>query len=49
MHTGLWWGNLTERDCFEDLGIDGSIMFKQILKLGREGVDWINLTQNRDK
>jgi hypothetical protein len=49
MHTGHWWGNLTERDCFEYLGIDGSIIFKQILKVGCEGMDWINLAQDRGK
>jgi hypothetical protein len=32
MHTGHWWGNLKEGDCFEYLGIDGSIIFKEILK-----------------
>jgi hypothetical protein len=49
MHTGRCWGNLTERGCFEYLGIDESIIFKLILKTGGEGLDWINLAQDRDK
>ena len=32
MHTGFWWGNQTERDHLEDLGIDGKIILKWILK-----------------
>jgi hypothetical protein len=31
MYARLWWGNLKERDHFENLGVDGSI-FKFILK-----------------
>ena len=23
VHTGFWWGNLRQRDNFEDLGVDG--------------------------
>jgi hypothetical protein len=25
MHTGLWWGNLKERDHLEDKGVEGEI------------------------
>ena len=31
MHTWFWLGNLKERNHLEDLGIDGSTIFKWIL------------------
>jgi hypothetical protein len=30
--TGFWWGNLWERDHFEDLGTDGRIILEWIFK-----------------
>jgi hypothetical protein len=32
MHTGFWWGNLRNRDHFEDTGIDGRIILKWIFR-----------------
>jgi hypothetical protein len=45
----LWWGNGRERDRLEDLGIDGRILLKLILKIVWEGVDWIHMAQDRVK
>jgi len=30
MHTGLWWGNLKERDDLEELGIGGRIVLEEL-------------------
>ena len=32
MHSEFWWGNLREKDHFEDLGIDGRIILKRALQ-----------------
>jgi len=32
MHTRFWWGDLRERDCLEDIGIDWRIILKWIFK-----------------
>jgi hypothetical protein len=31
MHTEFWWGKL-DRDCLEDVGVDGRIILKRIFK-----------------
>jgi hypothetical protein len=28
VYEGFWWGNLKERDCFEDLGVEWRIILK---------------------
>jgi len=31
MHVEFWWGNLSERDHLEDLGVDGRIILEWTL------------------
>jgi hypothetical protein len=38
-----------ERDHLEDPGADVTIIFKEIFKIGLEGIEWIHLAQDRDK
>jgi len=41
------WGNLRERDTFQDLGVDEDNTKMHLQKAGR-GKDWINLAKDRD-
>jgi hypothetical protein len=51
VHAGFWWGNVREGDHLEDLGVDGRLILKWILKQwgGMGGMDWIHLAQDRDR
>jgi hypothetical protein len=47
---GFWWRNLTERDHLEYPGVNGRIILRWIFKeVGCKGMDWIDLTQDRDR
>ena len=41
-YTGLWWGNLRERDHLEDQGVGGRIILRWIFKKWDVGV-WTGL------
>jgi hypothetical protein len=41
-------GKIDKTDHLEEIGVDGNIILMRILK-EREDVDWIKLTQNKDK
>jgi hypothetical protein len=50
VHTGIWWGNLRERDHLEDPGIDGRIILRWILrKWNGGGMDRIDLAEDRGR
>jgi hypothetical protein len=48
LYTGLWWGNLSERDHLQYTGIWG-IVLKMVLSKWDGGMDWINIAQNRNR
>ena len=37
VHTVFWWGNLSERDHLEDLGVDGRIILRWIIRTWEVG------------
>jgi hypothetical protein len=49
VNTGFWWGNLGEKDYFEDTGVRVRIILKRILKNLEGGMHWIGLSRGRDK
>jgi hypothetical protein len=42
-------GNLRERDCWGDPGVDGRMMLRCIFRKWEGGMDWIELAQDRDR
>ena len=48
VHTGFWWENLREGGHLEDPGVDGKIILKWVFEKYDGGMDWIDLTQDRD-
>jgi len=49
VHTGFWWGDLSERDHSEDLGIDENGSKMALQEAGWECMDWIDLAEDRDR
>jgi hypothetical protein len=44
----FWRGNLRERGHLEDADLDGRIILRLIFRKWDGGMDWIDVTQNRD-
>jgi hypothetical protein len=49
VHEGFWWGKLRERDHLEDPCVDGRIILRWIFRKWDRGMDWIDLTPDRDR
>ena len=49
MHTGFWCGKLREGDHLEDPGVDERLIIKRIFEKWVEGMEWIDLAQDRDR
>jgi hypothetical protein len=50
VHTEFWWGNLSERDQLEDLGVNGKTVLKWIFKdVGWRDMNLTDVGQDRDR
>ena len=50
VYTGLWWGNLRERDHLEDPGVDEGLILRWIFMMWDVGaMHWIELAQDKDR
>ena len=49
MYTGFWWGNLRERDHFEDPVVDGKIIMRRVFRKWDGDMDWIYLAQDKGR
>jgi hypothetical protein len=49
MHIGYWWESQKERDHWEDQDVGGWTILKCVIReIGWDGVDWIDMVQDRD-
>jgi hypothetical protein len=45
----FWRGDLRQGNHLEDPGLDGRIILRWMFRKWDEGIDWINLAQDRDR
>jgi hypothetical protein len=45
----VWWGDLSERDNLEGLGVDVRIILRWIFSKWVGAMDWIHLAQDKDR
>ena len=48
MHAWFCWGDLSERDHLEDLGIDGKNIEMFLQEVGWRSMDWTGVFRDRD-
>jgi hypothetical protein len=48
-YTEFWCGNLRERVHLEDPGVDGRFISRWIFRKWDEGMDWIDLAEDRER
>jgi hypothetical protein len=49
VYTGLWWGNLRKKNTRETQTLMGDNIKMDLQEVGCEGMDWIELAQDRDR
>jgi hypothetical protein len=49
MHIGYWWEGQKERDHWEDQDVGVWTIKMDLREVGWDGVDWIDLAQDRDQ
>jgi len=47
VHIRFWWGNLSEKDPLEDLGVNGTIILELIFKKWNGAMDCMGLAWRR--
>jgi hypothetical protein len=49
MHIGYWWETQKERDHWEYQDAGGLTILIWILEIGWDGMDWVDVVQDRDQ
>jgi len=48
-YTGLWWGNLRERNCLKVPGVDGRLIVRWIVRSWMWGMYCVDVAQDRGR